>query len=104
MTRDDVNGAADKVARIAAIEQIEANSEAAPKVGAANRIVVNFPNDHDIGGMAVEIVNVTPEQIAIATFHLMRSADQLADLRQMQQAQSAGEIAAMRRQLETRRR
>lgn len=39
-----------------------------------NRISIVFPNDHDWNGTKVEILNVTPEQIAIAMLHLQRGA------------------------------
>lgn len=70
------------------------NAADAPKADAVNRIVFNFPNDHDIGGLKVEIVGVTPEQIAVAVFYLERSANQLADMRQMQASLNARELAA----------
>ena len=66
----------------------------APKLDAANRIVFTFANDHDIGGLKVEIIGVTPEQIAVAVFYLNRSANQIADMRQMQASLNAKELAA----------
>lgn len=66
----------------------------APTTDAANRIVFNFPNDHDIGGLKVDIIGVTPEQIAVAIFYLNRSANQIADMRQMQSQLNARELAA----------
>lgn len=71
----------------------------APKVDAPNRIVFNFPNDHDIGGMSVEIIGVTPEQVAVAVFYLNRSANQIADVRQMQAQGEARTMADIRREL-----
>jgi hypothetical protein len=65
----------------------------APLATAPSRVLVNFPNDHDISGMKIEIANVTPEQIAVMIFHLQRSASQIADMRQLQAESERREIA-----------
>jgi hypothetical protein len=61
-----------------------------------NGIAIEFPDDHDINGMKVKIVGVTPEQIMVAVWHLTRSADVLADYRtqQMIQAQQPAIVPA----------
>lgn len=71
----------------------------APKSDAANRIVFSFTDDHTIDGMKVEVVNVTPEQCAVAAFHLLRIGNQVADARQFQAAQAQREVAAVAAQL-----
>lgn len=50
---------------------------------AKHRVLVTFPDDHSINGMKVEIIGVTPEQMAVAVFHLSRAASQVADARQL---------------------
>lgn len=71
----------------------------APTQAAAHRIVVTFPTDHELNGMKVEIVDVTPEQVAVAAFHLTRSANQLADAMMLQAARERGEVDAVMREL-----
>jgi hypothetical protein len=74
---------------------VSIGAEDAPKTDAPNRIVLTFTDDHSIENMKVEVVNVTPEQVAIAIFHLTRIANQVADARQFQAAQAARELAAV---------
>lgn len=71
----------------------------APKTDAPNRILINFPDDHDIHGAKIEIVGVTSEQIMLAVFYLTRSANQLADARQMQGEMQRREIENISREL-----
>lgn len=72
----------------------------APEADAPHRIVFQFVNDHDIGGMKVEVKNVTPEQCAVALFYLQRVANDTADMRQLQASMTDNEVAAMQRKLE----
>lgn len=48
-------------------------SKAAP-TESASRISFAFPDDHTIDGAKVEILNVTPEQMAVAQLYLQRFA------------------------------
>lgn len=60
-----------------------------------NRILITFVDDHAIHGMKMEIIGVTPEQVAVAIFHLGRIADTLADHAVMQDRSKAAEINAV---------
>lgn len=71
----------------------------APQATDKHRIVITFPDDHSINGMKVEIMGVTPEQCAVASFHISRAGNQVADARQVMAAQEASEIEAIRRNL-----
>lgn len=51
--------------------------------GAPNRIVVTFADDHTVNGAKIEIAGVSPEQIAVAVFHLERVANSLANAAQI---------------------
>lgn len=73
----------------------------APKGNEPHRILVTFPSDHEISGMKVEIIGVTPEQIAVANFHIGRAADQVADARMIQAEAQRREIEAVQRSLAT---
>jgi hypothetical protein len=64
-----------------------------------NRIVFVFPNDHDVNGSKVEVLNVTPEQIAVAVFHLNRVALMLMGQRDSVAMQAEQEAIAVRAQL-----
>lgn len=66
---------------------------------AAHRILITFANDHEINGMKVEIMDVTPEQCAVASYHLMRSANQLSDAKMLQAARERGEVDRVMREL-----
>lgn len=74
---------------------VELSEADAPKIEAANRIVINFPDDHDINGMKIEMINLTSEQIMVAVYYLTRSANQLSDAKQMEQAMRQREIASI---------
>lgn len=74
-------------------------AEEAPKLDAPHRIVISFPTDHEINGMKVEIIGVTPEQCAVASYHLMRSANQLSDAMMLQTAHERAEVERVRREL-----
>lgn len=78
---------------------IEIAEKDAPKLDDPHRVVITFPDDHTISGMKVEVIGVTPEQIAVAVFHLSRTANQVADARQMQAAVAARELESIRREL-----
>lgn len=82
---------------------VDLTREDAPKVGDPHRVLFTFTDDHGIDGMKVEIIGVTPEQIAVAIFYLQRTASQLADFRQMSAAQEAAQIAEMRNKLQGKR-
>ena len=75
------------------------SAEDAPTEADANRIIFTFKDDHNIGGMKVEIKGVTPEQCAVAAYHLLRSANQLSDAIMMRRAQERGEVDAIMREL-----
>lgn len=64
----------------------------APAQAAPHRILITFTSDHEINGMKVEIVDVTPEQCAVASYHMMRSANQLSDAAMLQAARERGEV------------
>jgi hypothetical protein len=72
----------------------------APKDDAPHRVVLNFPNDHDIGGMKIEVVGVTAEQLSVAIFHLNRVAMQLVDFAAMQSRMDSEQIAEVARALQ----
>jgi hypothetical protein len=42
-----------------------------------HRILIEFPNDHDIAGAKFDVTEITPEQIAVAIFHLNMIASAL---------------------------
>lgn len=67
-------------------------SKAAPEAG-ASRIAFVFPDDHTIDGAKVEILNVTPEQMAVAQLYLQRFAlvSMAARDASVQQAQAEAE-------------
>lgn len=71
----------------------------APKPDHPNRVVINFPDDHDIGGMKIEVIDVTPEQIMVAVYHLTRSANQLSDAKMMHAEMQRREMEQVRREL-----
>lgn len=60
-----------------------------------NRIVVEFADDHSIGGAKFDVSEVTPEQIAVACFHLERIATQLLNVASAMAAHNAAEVAAV---------
>lgn len=66
--------------------------EESPDTKAPHRVVITFPTDREINGMRVEIIGVTPEQCAVASYHLMRSANQLSDAMMLQAARERGEV------------
>jgi len=72
----------------------------AAKPDAPHRIVVTFTDNHSISGAKFDIVDVTPEQIAIAVFHLMRSANQISDAMMLQAARERGEVDRVMRELQ----
>jgi hypothetical protein len=80
-----------------AIETIPAKE--APTTAAPHRIVITFASDHELDGMKVEIHDVTPEQCAVASYHLMRSANQLSDAAMLAAARDRGEVDRIRREL-----
>lgn len=65
--------------------------------GNDNRIVISFPNDHDIGGMKIDVTAVTAEQIAVAIFYLQRVASGILDTVISNQRAAAAEIADVAR-------
>lgn len=77
-------------------EIVDLSREDAPDASGRHRIVITFENDHEINGMKVEINDVTPEQCAVAAFYIERSANQVADVRQIKAAQEAQQIASLR--------
>lgn len=80
------------------IETIPA--EDAPTTNAAHRVVINFPDEHNIGGMKIEVIGITAEQLAVAVFHLQRTGLQLADMMQMQARMSNDQIAEVAAKLQ----
>lgn len=72
----------------------------APKLDAPHRILISFSTDHEINGMKVELVDVTPEQVAVACYHLMRSANQLTDVMMLGAARDRAEVERIRRELQ----
>jgi hypothetical protein len=71
----------------------------APAPEAKHHILFTFPTDHELNGMKAEIMNVTPEQCAVAAYHLLRSANQLSDAIMLHAARERGEIDAVMREL-----
>ena len=80
-----------------AVESIPATD--APTTVAPHRILITFASDQELDGMKVEIMDVTPEQCAVASYHLMRSANQLSDAAMLNAARERGEIKRIRREL-----
>lgn len=72
---------------------VKLGAKDAPSASDAHRLLVTFPDDHDINGMKVDVTDVTPEQVSVAIFHLQRVASQLADLRQFQAETARREVA-----------
>lgn len=56
-------------------------------------INLTFEDDHSLNGMSVEVIGVTPEQIAVAVFHLQHIANSLLDMATMQRMREQSEIA-----------
>lgn len=48
--------------------------KAAASKESTSKIVATFPDDHSIDGSSLEILNVTPEQIAVVQLYLSRFA------------------------------
>lgn len=78
---------------------VEISASDAPKTSDPHRIVISFPDDHEINGMKVDVSDVTPEQVAVAVFHLQRVASQLADVRQFSAEQARRQVAQVSREL-----
>jgi hypothetical protein len=64
----------------------------APREDVQHRILITFADNHGISGAKFDIQGVTPEQIAVASYHLMRSANQLSDAMMLQAARERGEV------------
>lgn len=64
-----------------------------------NRIVFVFPDDHEVNGMKIEVLNVTPEQIAVAIMQLNRIALMLLAQRDSVAMQAEAEAQAVRANL-----
>jgi hypothetical protein len=76
----------------------------APQAQQPNRILITFIDDHSFDGAKFEILGVTPEQIAVAIFHLERSAMMLADSRQLAAARENSQLDAIKQSLHRERR
>lgn len=66
---------------------------------AANRVVINFTNDHDIDGARFDVLGVSSEQLFVAIAYLTRIANQMLDARIFASERGQQEIAAMAAQL-----
>lgn len=71
---------------------------------AANRVLIEFANDHDISGAKFDVRDVSPEQIFVAVAYLTRIGNQLLDTAMLASAQGQAQLAAVRSQIERERR
>lgn len=70
----------------------ESPSEAAAKAS-PHHIVITFTDDHSLSGAKFDIDGVTPEQIAVAIYHLTRSANMESDRLMIAAAHERREVA-----------
>ena len=57
-----------------------------------HHIIVTFVDDHSISGTKFDIVGVTSEQIAVAVYHLQRSANRLSDRKEIAAMQNNADV------------
>lgn len=62
-----------------------------------HKIAITFADDHSFNGVKLEVIGVTPEQIAAAIFHLQRVAHAMVDAMMTAARQNDAEIAATTR-------
>lgn len=64
-----------------------------------HHIVIVFGDDHTISGAKFDIRDVSPEQIAVAVYHLNRSAQRLSDMMELAARQNQSDVQRVMRDL-----
>src|SRR5207247_2072126 len=78
--------------QIEALPKSDSPSEAAAKA-LPHHIVITFTDGHSLSGAKFDIDGISPEQIAVAIYHLSRSANMESDRLMMQAAHERREVA-----------